>query len=279
MAESMVFSPWSRTVIPFLSLCKKIQAFQDENRQTSAWNKGHARYYFSAPTQPKCRHTLGKTRTRWSNWRNGFNLIKRERYNTQEWDTTDFKKIDIVKPIPKRLCPGSPKGCMYCKFNAPHPSVIPSDWSSEDWDGNKAKAREQRPLLHFKLLEQQIQKTLQDTTQDAPQDTTHNTVVDKQETYLIDRIQDLTLEPNKTHKIWQTYQLLHWMHQRLSAKKKIGKTNQWQHQHTKWQIRRSDYSMRMESMGSTWAPSVMKEMILTWIPRQTVTPMWQHTCF
>ena len=32
MAESMVFLPWSRTVIPFPSLCKKIQAFQDENR-------------------------------------------------------------------------------------------------------------------------------------------------------------------------------------------------------------------------------------------------------
>ena len=82
MAKSTVFSPWSRTVIPFPSLCKKVQAFQDENRQMSAWNKGHATSYFSAPPQPKCRCTLGKTRTRWSNWRNCFNPIKTKQYNT-----------------------------------------------------------------------------------------------------------------------------------------------------------------------------------------------------
>ena len=81
MAESMVFSPWSRTVIPFPSLCKKIQAFQDKNRQTSAWNKGHATSYFSTQPQPQCRHTLGKTRTRWSNGRNRFNPIKTEQHN------------------------------------------------------------------------------------------------------------------------------------------------------------------------------------------------------
>ena len=78
MAQSMVFLPWSRTVIPFPSLCKKIQASQDENRQTSAWNKGHATSHFSTQPQSKCRCTLGKKRTRWSNWRNRFNLIKME---------------------------------------------------------------------------------------------------------------------------------------------------------------------------------------------------------
>ena len=46
----MVFAPWSRTVIPFPSLQRKIQAYQDENKQTSAWNKGHSVPYF--PTQP-----------------------------------------------------------------------------------------------------------------------------------------------------------------------------------------------------------------------------------
>ena len=86
---------------------------------------------------------------------------------------------------------------MYCKFDGPHPSATPSDWSSEDWDGGKAKPREQRPFLNFKLLEQQIQKTLQDTTLDMPQDMTHNAVIDKQETDLIDGIQDLTLEPKQ----------------------------------------------------------------------------------
>ena len=49
MAKSMVFSPWNRTVIPFPSLCKKIQVFQDENRQASVWNKGHATSYTFLP--------------------------------------------------------------------------------------------------------------------------------------------------------------------------------------------------------------------------------------
>ena len=52
MPESTVFSPWSRTVIPFPSLCKKIQAYQDENRQTSVWNKGHAVPYFLPNSSP-----------------------------------------------------------------------------------------------------------------------------------------------------------------------------------------------------------------------------------
>ena len=101
MAESMVFLPWSRTVIPFPSLCKKIQAYQDENRQTSVWNKGHAAPYFPTQPQPKCRCTLGKTRTRWSNWWHRFNPIKTEQYNTQDREMTDFNKIDIVKPTSK----------------------------------------------------------------------------------------------------------------------------------------------------------------------------------
>ena len=75
---------------------------------------------------------------------------------------------------------------MYCKYNAPHPSTTKSDWSSEDWDGKKAKAKEQRSLIDFKLLEQQLQDTLQDTTQDA--------VPDKQEMDLTNSRQDLTLE-------------------------------------------------------------------------------------
>ena len=124
-AESTVFSPWSRTIIPFPSLHKKIQAFQDENRQKSAWNKGHATSYFSAQPQPKCRSTSGKTRTRWSNWRNGFNPIKTEWYNTQDKDTIDFNKIDIVKPTPKQFCMRTNEECMYCKFNTLHPSATP----------------------------------------------------------------------------------------------------------------------------------------------------------
>ena len=72
--------------------------------------------------------------------------------------------------------------CTYCKYDALHSSVTLSDWSTKDWDGDKAKAREQCPLLNFKLLEQQIQKTLQDRAKDTPPDMTHNASVDKQET-------------------------------------------------------------------------------------------------
>ena len=78
MAKSMVFSPWSRTVIPFPSPYRKIQAFQDENRQAMAWDNNNAMPYFSAPPKPKHTCMLGKTRTRWSNQRHHFNPIKQK---------------------------------------------------------------------------------------------------------------------------------------------------------------------------------------------------------
>ena len=154
----IVFSPWSRTIFPFPSLHQKIQAFQDENRQTSAWNKSHAMSYFSALPQPKCRHSSGKTRTRWSNWRDRFNPLKIERYNMQDRDTIDFNKIDIVKPIPKQLCMRTQGECTYCQFVTPHPSATPSDWSSEDWVAGKAKAREECLLLDFNILENRYKR-------------------------------------------------------------------------------------------------------------------------
>ena len=83
---------------------------------------------------------------------------------------------------------------MYCQFDAPHPSATLSDWSSEDWDGDKAKAREQCPLLDFKILEKQIQKTLLYRAQDIPQDMTHDSTTDKQDTDLVNSIQGLTLK-------------------------------------------------------------------------------------
>ena len=112
----------------------------------------------------------------------------------QDRDTIDFNKIDIIKPTPKQLCMRTHGECMYCQFDAPHPSATLLDWSIEDWDGNKPKAREQCPLLDFKILEKQIQKTLQDRAQDIPQDMTHNVTTDKEETDLVNGIQDLMLE-------------------------------------------------------------------------------------
>ena len=86
--------------------------------------------------------------------------------------------------------------CSYCKYDAPHPSTTPSDWSSEDWDGNKAKDREQCPILDFNMLEKQICKTLQDRAQDLLQDTTQDNTIDKQEKDVVNSMQDLTLNPN-----------------------------------------------------------------------------------
>ena len=65
--ESTVFSPWSKSVIPFPSLRHKIQAFLDDNsKQKMIWNSS-TMPKFSAPPRPhrsprKC--TPGKTRTR-----------------------------------------------------------------------------------------------------------------------------------------------------------------------------------------------------------------------
>ena len=58
-----------------------------------------------------------------------------------------MKKINIIQPVPKRACECSVDTCTYCKCKVPHPSPIPSDWSSEDWGSEKAKAREQRSLI------------------------------------------------------------------------------------------------------------------------------------
>ena len=43
ITESMIFTPWSKKVIPFPSLRQKIQVFQDDKRQnmTTPWNDGN----------------------------------------------------------------------------------------------------------------------------------------------------------------------------------------------------------------------------------------------
>ena len=57
--ESMIFTPWSKKVIPFPSLRWKIQAFQYDKRQemTIPWNDGNT-FQFSAP--PKMPRNLRK---------------------------------------------------------------------------------------------------------------------------------------------------------------------------------------------------------------------------
>ena len=44
--ESMVFPPWSKTVIPFSLLCRKIQTFQSKSRQAMAKDNNNATPYF-----------------------------------------------------------------------------------------------------------------------------------------------------------------------------------------------------------------------------------------
>ena len=89
-------------------------------------------------------------------------------YNMQDREMTDFNKIEIVKPTPKQLCTKTHGECAYCKYDAPHPSTTLSECSSKDWDGKKAKSREQHPLFDFNLLEKQLQETLQDRALDVP---------------------------------------------------------------------------------------------------------------
>ena len=105
---------------------------------------------------------------------------------------TDWRKVDIIQPTPKWLCTRIHKGCSYCKYDALHPQNTPSNWSSEDWDGNKAKTREQCPLLDFNFLEKQIKKTLQDPIQDISLDLTDSD--NKIEKDLMKDMQALTLK-------------------------------------------------------------------------------------
>ena len=99
-------------------------------------------------TFPKPRkHASGKISNRWSRHNHQFNPIKTNRYNTLGTNPTDMNKIHIVQPTPKRACECFGAACSHCKHEAPHPSPMQSDWSSEDWDGEKAKTREQKSLI------------------------------------------------------------------------------------------------------------------------------------
>ena len=65
------------------------------------------------------------------------------RFNTMDTKVSDLNKVDIVAPIPRKAYDSFSLSCSYCKQGAPHPLPQDSDWSSEDWDSTKAKAREQ----------------------------------------------------------------------------------------------------------------------------------------
>ena len=150
--ESMIFTLLSKKVIPFPSLRWKIQAFQDDKRQetTRPWNDGSTFQFSTPPRLPgnPRKRTTGKIRTRWLG-RNRFNPTKMRRPNTLDTKVSELDKIDTVTkaPILTKACGRFGLSCPYCKWCALHPSPQESDWSSEDWDSTKAKAKEQTNSL------------------------------------------------------------------------------------------------------------------------------------
>ena len=115
------------------------------------WNNG-LMVQFSAlpkPSQNSRKCAMGKIRTRWSNHDHRLSPIKTNRYNMTNTNPTDMNKIDVVQPVSRRPCECFGPTCSYCKHEAPHPSPVHSDWSSGDWDSNKAKAKEQKFLMEF----------------------------------------------------------------------------------------------------------------------------------
>ena len=132
-AESTVFSPWS--VIPFPSLRCKIQAFQDDNsKPLMTWNSSMMPQ-FSAPPRPRRsprKHPQAKLELGGPIITTSSIQLETNRYNTNDTEPNDMNKINIIQPTPKRACECTDSSCIYCKYEAPHPSPVPLDWSSED---------------------------------------------------------------------------------------------------------------------------------------------------
>ena len=125
-----------------------------KDRTRTPWNDGNTVQFPAPPKMPRNprRCTTGKIRTRCSGRNHRFNPMKMSRLNTRATKMSDLNKIDIVAPKPRKECNSISLSCSYCKLEVPHPSPQNSDWSSEDLDGNKAKAKEQstcKPLIDF----------------------------------------------------------------------------------------------------------------------------------
>ena len=68
----------------------------------------------------------------------------------------DMNKIDIIKPTLRKACEHFGPTCSCDRQDGPHPPPIHSDWSCEDWDSNKAKAKEQKSLIDSDALKQKM---------------------------------------------------------------------------------------------------------------------------
>ena len=97
-AESTIITPWSKKVMPFLSLRCKIQVYQDDQRSKKVLQWGNT-FQFSAPpvtqTNPRKR-APGKIRARWSNMAI-YNPMKTKRPNTPETSLTKMDMTDMDK--------------------------------------------------------------------------------------------------------------------------------------------------------------------------------------
>ena len=147
--ETTIFTQWSKSVIPFPSLRKKIKAFKEETKgqSSSPWMPIDS----TPPNPPKCPRKCapGKVRTQSSNHNHQYKLIKTNGVNTLGTNPTEVNKISIIKPIPKKACERFGLPCPFCKQQAPHPLPPHSEWSSKDWDGERAKAKECNSFVRF----------------------------------------------------------------------------------------------------------------------------------
>ena len=64
---------------------------------------------------------------------------------------TDINKINIISTTPQKACECLGAICSFCRQQVPHPLPYQSDWSSKHWDGDKAKTREQNPIVKFDI--------------------------------------------------------------------------------------------------------------------------------
>ena len=113
-AESTIFTPWSKSVTPFLSLRKKIKAFKEESREqlTLTWMPS-----VSTPTKPPRnprRHTQARPEHDSPIVTIILNLIKMNWVNTLGTDLTDANKINIIRPIPQKAYEHFGATCLFC---------------------------------------------------------------------------------------------------------------------------------------------------------------------
>ena len=116
------------------------------------WNDGSAFQFSALPKTSRYprKRTTGKIRTKWSS-RNRFDPIKTRRPNTPDIKVSELDKIytDIKAQIQTKACERFGLSCSYCEQGAPHPLPQESDWSSKDWDGTKAKGKEETNSLMY----------------------------------------------------------------------------------------------------------------------------------